>query len=112
MKIGVTNFAGASGNSYEFEVHSIDAPLGEGGAVYIFVFQATLEFDFAILGYGSVDKLGGQLLDFKDWQELQTKNLNCICVRLIADAAERAKVIEDLQGAFDAPFFAPVDGSK
>ncbi len=101
MRQGSVTFSGNSGESYHFQVWSLDAKFRPVPAVYFITKRAYDNKTFRRACHDSIyigqsDDLAGALVASSTLERFRRFGANCVCVYQHADDVRRSFVVQDL----------------
>jgi hypothetical protein len=105
-KIADAVFTGASGDTYLFDVYTLDTSFNNIGAVYIFSRRKVEGGDkgtHKVLYIGSAKELKDRIAYHEGWQCLERYGVNCICVHPEKNESARLTKEGDLIRAIQTP---------
>jgi hypothetical protein len=105
-KLGTVALTGASGKRYEFEVFLREDAFKAVGAVYFLAKRipfAAGEAEYTWVYVGESADVSQRPLAAERKSCIDANEANCLCLRLEADARDRAAIVGDLAAAYRPP---------
>ncbi len=109
-KLGSLELKGASGRSYEFEVHPRGDPFKPLAAVYFFAKRipfAEHEAEYTWICVGETTDLSRRPLDVGRKPCIDKLEANCVCLLMENDGGARKAAVLDLRAAYAPPCNEP-----